>query len=135
MRDGSGSEGSPHTDVRQGTRRDAILYSVGANETHGLRRTNEDKRRAVMTLLSDEEWSRWSNNEIAQKCGVSHTFVNGMRSSLETVSSEQRTYNTKHGTEAVMNTANIGKPSIAPVDPQQASSRFAVRTASTHVAA
>src|SRR5690606_22194691 len=50
-------------DVRQGTRRDAILHSVGANETHGLRRTRDDKRRAVLTLLMDQEWSakpeRW----------------------------------------------------------------------------
>jgi phage N-6-adenine-methyltransferase len=41
-------------DVRNGTRRDAILYSVGANVDHGLRRTNEDKRRAVMTLLTND---------------------------------------------------------------------------------
>src|SRR5215207_11626412 len=32
-------------EVRQGTRRDAILFSVGANASHGMRRTNEDKRR------------------------------------------------------------------------------------------
>ncbi len=42
-------------DVRQGTRRDAKLYAVGANAAHGLRRTNVDKRRAALTLLQDEE--------------------------------------------------------------------------------
>ncbi len=52
--------------VKQGTRRDAVLYSVGANAKHGLRRTNADKRRAVMRLLEDSEWSQWSNNEIAK---------------------------------------------------------------------
>jgi ParB-like chromosome segregation protein Spo0J len=46
-------------DVRQGTRRDAILYSVGANAEHGLRRSNDDKRRAVLTLLNDAEWAKW----------------------------------------------------------------------------
>jgi uncharacterized ParB-like nuclease family protein len=40
-------------DVRQGTRRDAVLHSVGANAAHGMRRTNEDKRRAVRVLLED----------------------------------------------------------------------------------
>jgi hypothetical protein len=40
-------------DIRQGARRDAILYSVGANAYHGLRRTNADKRRAVLMLLQD----------------------------------------------------------------------------------
>jgi ParB-like nuclease domain len=95
--------------VRSGTIRDAVLYSVGSNATHGLRRNSTDKRRAVTTLLLDEEWSKWSNNKIAKRCGVSHTFVNNLRSSLETVSSEPRTYVTKHGTTAQMKTVNIGK--------------------------
>lgn len=34
-------------DVRAGTMRDAILFSAGVNATHGLQRSNEDKRRAV----------------------------------------------------------------------------------------
>ena len=44
-------------DVRQGTQRDAILYSVGANAAHGLRRTSEDKHRAIMVLLNDPDGS------------------------------------------------------------------------------
>jgi hypothetical protein len=99
-------------EVRQGSKRDAILFSCGANAAHGLRRTNADKHKSVMTLLNDPEWSAWSANEIAQRCGVSHTFVNGIRSSLETVSSDkpvERTVKTKHGTVSTMNTTNIGK--------------------------
>src|SRR5215469_12955798 len=46
-------------DIRSGDRRDAILHSVGANTTHGLRRTNADKRRAVSMLLEDKQWLRW----------------------------------------------------------------------------
>jgi len=69
-------------DVRSGSRRDAVLHSVGANASHGLRRTNEDKRRAVETLLADEEWSKWSDREIARQCGVSHPFVADIRSNL-----------------------------------------------------
>ncbi len=69
-------------EVVQGTRRDAILYAAGANATHGLRRTNADKRRAVMILLQDEEWQRWSNREIASQCGVTHTFVGKLRQEL-----------------------------------------------------
>ena len=99
-------------DVRDGTRRDAILFSVGANAAHGSRRTNADKRKAVMTLLEDEEWSQWSDREIARQCAVHHTFVGKMRGSLVTNTSDDtppRTYTTKHGTTAKMNTANIGK--------------------------
>ena len=51
-------------DVREGMLREAILYSVGANAAHGLRRGNEDNRKAIMTLLRDEEWVKWSNRDI-----------------------------------------------------------------------
>lgn len=103
-------------DVRQGTRRDAVLFSVGANADHGLRRTNEDKRRAVLTLLNDSEWGQWSAREIARRCGVHHQLVERLRpevaSSLDDSSSErpsERTYTTKHGTVATMQVGNIGR--------------------------
>jgi len=66
-------------DVRSGSRREAVLHSVGANASHGLRRTNDDKRRAVETLLGDAEWAAWTDREIAKACGVSHTFVATIR--------------------------------------------------------
>ena len=118
-------------EVRNGTERDAILYSVGANTSHGLRRTNEDKRSAVETLLKDAEWSKWSGRDIAKACGVSHGFVDSLKSSLATVASDnpksslqtvcsdkpdQVNYTTKHGTVAVMKTANIGKAQQAPAE-------------------
>lgn len=68
-----------NAEVRTGTRREAILYSVGANAAHGLRRSNADKRRAVETLLSDKEWRKWSDREIASRCSVSQTFVGNVR--------------------------------------------------------
>jgi hypothetical protein len=68
-------------DVVQGTMRDAILHSTGVNAKHGMRRTYADKRKAVMTLLDDFEWSDWSNSEIARRCGVSVSFVSGLRDS------------------------------------------------------
>lgn len=66
-------------DVRTGTKRDAILYSVGANGAHGLRRSNEDKRCAVRTLLADAEWKKWSDRQIADACAVSISFVGAIR--------------------------------------------------------
>lgn len=97
-------------DVRAGTRRDAVLYAVGANEAHGLRRSNDDKRRAVLLLLDDPEWSHWSDREIAARCRVSHPFVAKLRPVTGNVSSE-RTYVTKHGSTATMDAAAIGKRS------------------------
>ena len=69
-------------DVRTGTLRDAILFSVSANAKHGMRRTNADKRRAVMTILQDKEWSNKSDREIAKTCSVDHVTVSTLRSSL-----------------------------------------------------
>lgn len=66
-------------EVREGTQRDAILYSCGANAEHGLKRSNEDKRKAVLTLLADPEWAQWGDNRIADAVGVSHTFVGNIR--------------------------------------------------------
>ena len=68
-----------NADVRNGTKRDAVLFSVGANAVHGLRRSNADKRKAVETLLRDKEWSQWSDREIAKACGVTHPFVASIR--------------------------------------------------------
>jgi hypothetical protein len=94
-------------DVKQGTRRDAVLYSAGVNASHGLRRSNDDKRRAVMTLLDDEEWQGWSDQKIARWCKVSQPFVSKLRSSLKTVISDERIYTTKHGTTATMDVSGI----------------------------
>lgn len=108
-------------DIRQGTQRDAILFSVGANASHGLRRTNDDKRRAVLTLLSDKEWSKWSDREIARHCVVDHKTVAGLRPKVVTGDfPSERTYKTKHGTQAEMKTANIGKRAAEEARPRPA---------------
>lgn len=62
-----------------GTLREAILMSVGMNAHHGLRRTNDDKRRAVRMLLEDAEWGQWSDREIARQTATSAPFVAKLR--------------------------------------------------------
>lgn len=98
--------------VHQGTRRDAILFAAGANASHGLRRTNADKRRAVELLLKDQEWSQWSDREIARQCGVSDRFVSSVRGSLSANDSQMRTVS-RGGTSYTINTSNIGGTSPA----------------------
>lgn len=68
--------------IHNGSQREAILFACGANNAHGLRRTNADKRLAVTALLNDAEWSEWSNTVIAAKCGVHHSFVADVRNQL-----------------------------------------------------
>ena len=67
------------SELRSGTRRDAVLHAAGAHADHGLRRSCQDKRRAVRLLLEDAEWGRWSDREIARKCGVHHELVGTVR--------------------------------------------------------
>jgi hypothetical protein len=95
--------------ICEGDRRAALLASTATNARHGVRRSPEDKRRAVLKLLNDPEWSRWSDREIARQCRVSHTFVAEVRASLVTgnVASElpiQRVVQltSRHGTPAQM---------------------------------
>lgn len=77
-------------DVRKGGKRDAVLFAVGTNVNHGMRRTNEDKRRAVLILLTDPEWGRWSAREISRRCGVSPALVDRVRDELSASERQMR---------------------------------------------
>lgn len=79
-----------NSEVLQGTLRDAVLHSAGANSRHGLKRTNADKRRAALVLLNDDEWSKWSDRAIADKVGVSNRFVSTLRNELSVKNSQMQ---------------------------------------------
>jgi hypothetical protein len=112
-------------EIRPGTMRDAVLFSAGVNATHGLRRTNEDKRRAVAVLLRDKEWGVWSDTKIATACNVSVDLVATVRKSIlgETDRYRRENFQVERGGKVYkMNTTNIGKnhPAAAapPVTPK-----------------
>jgi len=97
--------------------RSAILYAVGANETHGRNRSLEDKRRAVETLLKDPEWSRWTDREIARQCRVSPTFVGRLRTRLingGVLEREEKRKAKRNGTTYEVDTKNIGAAKSKP---------------------
>lgn len=91
-------------EVRTGSIRDASIHAAIANANHGLDLTNKEKRKAVIRLLSDHEWSGWSNSAIAQASGFSHVFIGKVRKEKFPDQSEHRK-TTKGG---IMNTQNIG---------------------------
>lgn len=93
--------------IHNGTVRDAILFSLGCNDRHGLRRTNEDKRHSVMTMLNDPEWSQWSDRSIAEKCGVGNQLVGHVRQTLCD----------SHGVSERKFTTSTGKTATIKVDP------------------
>lgn len=69
-------------EVHVGGQREALRYALGANNAHGLPRTNADKRNAVSIALSDAEWSKLPVREIAKICSVSHNLVSEMKQGL-----------------------------------------------------
>lgn len=52
-------ESAIDAEIRTGTQRDAVLYSWGANDKHGLPRSNADKRNIVTAILRDEQGRQW----------------------------------------------------------------------------
>ena len=90
-----------------------MLFSLGVNATHGLRRSNADKRKAVMTLLEDSEWSQWSNREVARRCGVNEKTVRNLRESICGNSADTKLNNQRKvkrgGKIYIQDTTNIGK--------------------------
>lgn len=133
-------------EIAPGTMRDAILHAVGDNAAHGLQRTVEDKRRAIDTLLNDPDWAKWNDSEIARRCKVDRQTVTRRRAALAEAApadshlrhaTSERTYTTKHGTEATMATGNIGRqaePEPAPAPPAAAERQAADYEASTPAA-
>ncbi len=91
-------------DVREGGQRDALLFAASANDTHGLRRTQADKRRSVETLLRDPKWSKWSDREIGKACAVDHKTAGRVRRELTGEIPTERvvTYRDRHGNQSEM---------------------------------
>jgi hypothetical protein len=46
------------------------------------RRTNADKRRAVLMLLRDDEWGKRADRWVAERCGVGYSLVATLRTQL-----------------------------------------------------
>ena len=77
-------------DVKGRNKRDAMFLATGTNADHGHRRTNADKRAAVLRWLEDEENREWTDGHIAKKCFVSDQFVTNISKELPTVGSSPR---------------------------------------------
>ena len=110
-------------DVRQGTREDAQWFSFSANRANGLRRTNDDKQRAVKAALQHPRAQSLSDSEIARHCGVSVPTVAAWREkigpSLKTLKMDSRTV-TRNGKTYQQKTGKIGRRKRNPVAPDTA---------------
>jgi len=122
----SNAKTSIDCDVENGTQQEAKKYSWKANTRRGLRLNHDDYRNIILAMLQDIEAKEWSNRKIAEWVGVTHTTVNKIKNSLEADSSEpkEKKYITKHGTESVMKTENIGKTKPKTTAPDMTSARM-----------
>jgi hypothetical protein len=87
-----------------GTKREAWIYSRGANHDHGMPRTAEEVRNSVISCLNDIELCSLSDVQIAAICKCSSMTVGRVRKSLDLERPEKVL--TKNG--KMMDTKNIG---------------------------
>ena len=94
--------------VHEGTLDDAKWFSYGVNITHGLRRSNKDKAKAVRSALLHANGAEMSNVQIAEHVGVSKDTVAKYRAEFESTCEISKS-NTRTGRDGRMiNTSNIG---------------------------
>jgi protein gp37 len=106
-------------EVREGTRKDALWDAAGSNREHdqsGLRRSNADKRRAV--LMAMEAKPDFSDRGIAKQVGVGKTLVLNLRQVVfKTTSFDRRigidgkSYPTKNGHTGIVQAGSISQNS------------------------
>lgn len=98
--------------VGEGSWDEAQWYALGVNKHHGLRRTNEDKRRTVQVALTNPIGAEQSSRVLAEQCGVSHDFVARLRKAKSTSTG---TLSSDDGHSAGFRTAGT-KPLANPLD-------------------
>ncbi len=94
--------------VHTGTLREAQFYAWKANNKHGNRLKPEDIRAILRIMLTDEEYSKWSNNHIAKELDVSSMTVGRVRVAMQEEAKKPAqttvTYVDKHGNTTTMKT-------------------------------
>lgn len=97
--------------IHQGTQADAQWRSYAANQTHGLRRSQADKERAIRAALKHPSAVGQADAAIARHLGVSDKTVTKYRQDMEASSEipkiSERTVQ-RGDTTYTMRTANIG---------------------------
>ncbi len=95
--------------VHNGTKADAQWAAIQSNKDNGLRRTNEDKARAVTLALKHPNGKDLSSRQIAELVGVSPTMDDKYRPKDETTANGGQSKKRKGRDGRTTNVGNIGK--------------------------
>lgn len=109
--------------VHTGTLEDALIFALRSNISHGLKRTNDDKRKCVGIAL--DRFADRSDRVISEMCGVHHSFVSRQRAQLShsDSSNESRTGADGKSRKAPKKKeapAPVESPTSAPAEPSMA---------------
>jgi hypothetical protein len=66
-------------DVKEGTVRDAIFHSFGANKANGFPRQDGTCKNIILKILADDEWKMATDDDIAEWVGCTRRFVSMAR--------------------------------------------------------
>jgi len=102
-------------EVNSGNFSAAFVASLGVNATHGVRRSNRDKRFCVARALRDEQLGQESHRTIAQWCQVSHTLVSKIHAEMSERDAGPETTRAD-ATARMTHEADYGQPAAEPED-------------------
>jgi transposase len=103
----SNGKTSIDAEVENGTLKEAVRASWKANGKRGLNLNSADTKKIMLAMFADEVTKTWSNRQIAEYVGVSHSTVNRLKSSLEQRSTEPKPV--KDSGDKPVSKADIGK--------------------------
>jgi len=69
-------------EITEGTQRDAVWLSFGANKSHGVPRVKGCTAEIIKKIFADPEWAKVPQTKIAQHVGVSPEFISKVRASI-----------------------------------------------------
>ena len=113
-------------DVQQGTIEEAQWYSFSANRGNGLRRTTQDKQRAVKAALVHGRGTTLSDTQLARHVGVDQKTVTNWRRQLEASQEIPKMATravTRRGKTYQQEITNIGKRKAAEPAARKSASR------------
>ena len=101
-------------ELHEGGMLEALIYALGANASHGLRRTNADKKNAVKMALKNPEISEMTQQEIADICRVDRRTVGRIARRDRLDENDQNGNNGTMSHEPEENTPENNRPTKTP---------------------